>query len=59
MIRQDMDCSVSTLLSYEANRKIRKGWGEIRPTLRVIEDKRRAKRDKIDRKEMRNYAYDC
>lgn len=47
--------SSDTQKSYEANRKIRKDWGDIRPVTRVIEDKRRQKKEKQDRKEMRDY----
>lgn len=33
--------SKATLASYEADRKIRKDWGAIKPVTRVIGDKRR------------------
>lgn len=55
MSKKTIKADTATVESYEANRKIRKSWGEIKPVTRVIGDKRRAKKDKQDRKEMRDY----
>jgi len=41
--------------SYEVNKRIRRDWGEIRPVTKIIPDKRRVKRDRIDRREKENY----
>lgn len=41
--------------SYEANRKIRKDWGEISPVTRIIPNKKHDKVKKELRKEMMDY----
>ena len=44
-----------TEISYETNRRIRRDWGEIKPTTRIIPDKRNSKKIKEKEKERRAY----
>lgn len=46
----------ATIQSYKADKKIRKGWGDIRPVTRVIKDKRNDKAKQEKEKEIQNYV---
>lgn len=44
-----------TKASLEANSKIRRDWGDIKPYTRVIQDKRKAYKLKEKKKEIRDH----
>lgn len=52
-LRAGEHLSAETLASYEANRKIRRDWGDIKPVTRIIPDKRNKKPK--HRKEVADY----
>lgn len=44
--------------SYEANKKIRKDWGDVRPYVRVFKDRRREEPKERKEKEIKDHDYE-
>lgn len=45
-----------TKASLEANSRIRRGWGDVKPYTRIIEDKRKTNKVEEKKKEIRDHG---